>query len=247
MIIRRRYIPEQKNYSFRKFRRRRALKLAKKMKAHLDKSFEYGKEADSIQINDPDLMKKAVELAEKNNHKVYDYNPFSNGESSGSLKTGRGLRSGMYTRLLLKGSDKAKKFLDDGSYINSSGQIFLPKGKGVEELLHEEKHLESKGIWELIANNTSVRGNFEGVPNNKVKNPLISSFIRPIKSKSIMKEESKASTGGLAELEKLGATKEQLELARRKYALALDSYKERAKAYNKEPRKEWWKGKKKRK
>lgn len=250
MIIRRKY-PEQREYSFRDFRRGRALKLAKKIREHLKKSKMYEKEADELGVVDPELMKKATELVEKRGYKVYDYNPFGNDLGSGALKTRRGVRKKMYFGLFGKDTDEAKKFIDDGSYIDSNGQIFLPNGrrKRVEELLHEGGHLNSKGLIESTASNPSVRGDFNSVvesdlhkKNNKRRRTFISYVLpRFAKSGAIVKEESKASMKGLEDLEKLGATKEQIDLAKRKYNLALESYKEQSEAYNKEPRQKLWK------
>lgn len=246
MIIKRKY-SEQREYSFRDFRRGRALKLAKKIREHLRKSAIYGKEADKLEIVDQELMKKATELVGKKNYKIYDYNPFGNELGSGSLKTKRGIKNGMYVGLLGKNTDDAKKFIDDGGYIDSTGQIFLPNGrsKRVEELLHESEHLGSKGLIESTANNPSVRRDFNSVlesdiskKNNKQKRFPLPRFI---KSGAIIKEESGASKKSLEDLEKLGANKEQVDLARRKYNLALESYKEQAKAYNKEFRQKLWK------
>lgn len=236
MIIKRKYPEIQREFSWF---RKKALQKAISMRNHLKNSRRLAEEAGNIKIQDEELMKKATKLMEDNNIAYYNYNPFNEG-SSGALRTVTGVRNGMYLDLLKDtniNKENVSKFIDDGRFAESMGQVFVPKGKGVEEAFHEAGHLMHKNdIFEFIANNPSLREKILRIPTGTSKRfPLASYIGRRITSSSILKEEARASRIGLKNMKASKATKEQIDAARNKYDLALKSYRERMKAYRNEP------------
>nr|DAW21882.1 MAG TPA: hypothetical protein [Bacteriophage sp.] len=247
MIILRKY-PEEEQKEF-SGRRNLAAKVIKSMRKHLRKSEELGKKASNLEIHSEKLKQEATNLMENKNYRVLDYNPFSE-KGSQALATKDGIRDGRYLRMDLNNKETAK-FIDEVDYAGSKGQIMVPgktKETGIEDILHEGGHIDNRyefpsNIISSIANRS--RNSFENtspysslVTGGILKN-IGEFFTRPIKTKAITADETKASKRAMKSLKKLkGVTEQDIKTAEKKYKTAKEAYKEKGKAYRKEPLKE---------
>lgn len=205
-----------------------------------------------MEIHDETLKQEAINLMRNRGNIVINYNPFDSKQVSQALSTKDGIRSGRYISLLSNNNKNpyASKFIDEVDYAGSRGQIMIPRktpSTGIEDTLHEGGHIENSYRFphSIISNvaNYSRDGFNSTSPDIETTGGVLKNIrrlvTRPIGRAAIKFDESRASKDAIKSLKQLnGVTKQNIDSAKEYYKTALSAYKERGKAYVKEPLKE---------
>lgn len=245
---------------YKKYAGRARSKVAKGIEGIMDKNNEkYTDALDNFReslsgsgdtLSSPELMKKLIRNnREKTGARVFKID----------LGVGPATTNSDATKKVSQALMDAGETYKDNTYkkhgkklLNSSNkdkaQIYLPDGSGAEYLAHEFGHnLNRTGnagpLRKLInkaANSEKVREDF--ALNTKIdanelrKRDVIKESLKRYKnSKLIRSEEKAASRNALKELKKAGATKEELEIAKKNLDNAYKTYKHKSREYYLDP------------
>lgn len=245
---------------YKKYAGRARSKVAKGIEGIIDKNNEkYTDALDNFReslsgsgdtLSSPELMKKLIRNnREKTGARVFKMDfgagPFTSTSedtrqrSLALIDAGNNIKDNIIKR-------EGKKLLNSSN--KDRAQIYLPDKSGAEYLAHEIGHnLNRTGnagplrkLINIIASSEKVGGDF--VLNTKIdanelrkRDVIKESLKRYTNSKLIRSEEKAASRNALKELKKAGATKEELEIAKKNLDNAYKTYKHKSREYYLDP------------